>query len=213
MSDRTPHTDALATLGTIHTKQEKRDAIHLGVEPVTTKDMLLKGQYLVWHDMDKRIVKATFDNDPNAIGIVDPFLDKSVDAGEWFWLILLPRQITSLRHVWEHNSFPSSELQNTSSEDSVSPYEVSILKKKIQEYVDMLNREYYDSYLKEDYGIDPLTFDELVDGVRLDGYIIKGPMFDSEYPEQYGIELVRDYIKMTYSDSGVPSYFYFSCSC
>ena len=34
MSDRSPITDALATLGMIHFKQENRDAIHLAVEPV-----------------------------------------------------------------------------------------------------------------------------------------------------------------------------------
>lgn len=34
MSDRTPSTDALETLGMIHFKPEHRDAIHLAVDPV-----------------------------------------------------------------------------------------------------------------------------------------------------------------------------------
>lgn len=98
MSDaekRSVHTDALATLGTVITESEKRDAIHLAVEPTLAQEKLYPGQGVG--------VNGTKEN---PVGIVDPFLKAPVHPGEWFWLVVFPRQITSLRHVWEHPSFP-----------------------------------------------------------------------------------------------------------
>jgi hypothetical protein len=55
----------------------------------------------------------------NAVGIVDPFLKEEVQPGQWFWLLILPRVITSLRHVWSHPQFLDEELP-TSKESSES---------------------------------------------------------------------------------------------
>jgi hypothetical protein len=107
MSDvdkRSVHTDALATLGTIISENEKRDAIHIAVEPVQASEELWPGHHVAWHDRRKRQVKHANRSAPG-IGIVDPFLTGKVAAGQWFWLLVYPRQITSLRHVWEHPSF------------------------------------------------------------------------------------------------------------
>lgn len=97
---RTVATDALATLGTIIGEGEKRDAIHLAVEPVVAAEMLYPGQ-------DVGLVNGKAARCPHPLGIVDPFLKMPVQPGERFWLIVYPRQITSLRHVWEHPSFPA----------------------------------------------------------------------------------------------------------
>lgn len=102
---RSTHTDALATLGTIINDQEKRDAIHLGVEPIQAGRNLVRGAHVGIGPDGKAYVES---KNIKAVGIVDPFLNDIVLAGQWFWLIVYPRQITSLRHVWEHPDFPDS---------------------------------------------------------------------------------------------------------
>lgn len=100
---RSPHTDALATLGTIIDDTAARDAIHLGVLPVIAGENLFPGEHiLLKHGKACRTYDST-----EGLGIVDPFLTAPIARGERFWLIVYPRTITSLRHVWEHPSFPS----------------------------------------------------------------------------------------------------------
>lgn len=96
-------TDALETLGTIITENEKRDAIHLAVLPVVAGQELAPGQDVgidsdgtAWHTKGVDVY----------IGIVDPFLKAWVKKGEHFWLVIYPRQITSLRHAWSHPDVP-----------------------------------------------------------------------------------------------------------
>jgi hypothetical protein len=99
---RSVSTDALETLGTFLQEGEKRDAIHLAVEPVIAGEKLRPGQHLVL-----RGGKAyACDKHSGAIGIVDPFLPWDASPGDRFWLVVLPRKITSLRHVWTHPDFP-----------------------------------------------------------------------------------------------------------
>lgn len=105
---RSTHTDALATLGTIIDHTQKRDAIHLAVIPVVAGQNLLSGQHILLIDDAKhgRVAVIGLEGE-TTLGIVDPFLMEPVAKGETFWLVIYPRQITSLRHVWEHNAFPS----------------------------------------------------------------------------------------------------------
>lgn len=107
---RTPVTDALETLGMIHFKPEKRDAIHLAVEPVVAGSTLSVGErigiingvaYSSGYMVDDKVVPYH--------GIVDPFLPKPVREGESFWFVMAPRMVQSLRHVWEHPDFPAGE--------------------------------------------------------------------------------------------------------
>ena len=107
---RTPITDALETLGMIHFKAEKRDAIHLAVEPVEAGCVLNVGQKIgivqgiAW---PTGTVLASSTKVPYH-GIVDPFLPKDVSTGEKFWFVMAPRMVTSLRHVWAHPNFPEA---------------------------------------------------------------------------------------------------------
>ncbi len=95
---RSVHTDALATLGSVIGESEKRDAIHIAVEPVTAAQVLYPGQ-----DVGRR--DDGFGQSDSPVGIVDPFLKGPVYPGQKFWLLIYPRQITSLRHVWAHPAF------------------------------------------------------------------------------------------------------------
>lgn len=103
----TTHTDALDTLGTIIGPDEGRDAIHVAVFPVQAAENLRPGDHVSLNGNGQAEWEAPAD--VTAVGIVDPFIVGKVSKGDWFWLLVYPRQITSLRHVWEHPSFPASQ--------------------------------------------------------------------------------------------------------
>lgn len=92
-------TDALETLGTIIDTTQKRDAIHLAVDPVTAGERL--------RPSDRITVRngIAWADDENPLGIVDPFLSAPVKPGQVFWFVMMPRMVTSLRHVWAHPAF------------------------------------------------------------------------------------------------------------
>jgi len=98
---RTVATDALETLGMILAEGQKRDAIHLAVEPVVAEMHLRPGDHI-------RIANGFAHRTEvgKGHGIVDPFLIHDVRKGERFWFVMYPRQVHSLRHVWTHPDFP-----------------------------------------------------------------------------------------------------------
>jgi len=100
---RSVATDALETLGSIIDEKQARDAIHLAVEPVIAAHNMDAGAHIGLLP-DGRASEFA----PKHLGIVDPFLTDGVVAGERFWLVVYPRQITSLRHVWAHPDFPEA---------------------------------------------------------------------------------------------------------
>jgi hypothetical protein len=130
---RNVFTDALETLGTIIDDTQKRDAIHLAVEPVVAKETVWPGQHVTVEGIGSHNGKK------GTIGIVDPFLTEMVRPGQRFWLILYPRTIKSLRHVWEHPAFPPSELQAIS-ESTKSLSDVEKSKKWIENYVEEIKK-------------------------------------------------------------------------
>lgn len=106
MSDkRSVLTDALETLGNIIGDKEKRDAIHLAVEPIIAGHDIYPGS----HVGIGRDGKA-YEQGNKLIGIVDPFITGPVRKDQRFWLVIYPRKITSLRHVWTHPDLPDSDL-------------------------------------------------------------------------------------------------------
>lgn len=105
---RSVSTDALDSLGTIHTREEHRDAIHLGVEPVEAGEDIAIGAN-IGIGTDGKAYSTDFRSDIKAVGIADPFLTERIEKGEKFWLVVYPRKITSLRHVWTHPDFDNQE--------------------------------------------------------------------------------------------------------
>lgn len=135
------------------------------------------------------------------VGIVDPFLTLTqgvgVRKGQWFWLVIYPRQINELRHVWEHPAFPPSE--------DGSAY--GVLPPKPSREHSML---YIKQYCDEDYGsVDKWAEQAAADAVD-GGYVTvwgrdaSGPVPDElwDHLENYlGRPIKR------------PAESYFSCSC
>ncbi len=100
MSNRKVSTDALETLGQVIDESQKRDAIHLAVEPVVAGTALDPGTRV---DLEGGVALPA--RNGKGLGIVDPFLRGPVRKGQRFWLVLHPRMVTSLRHVWSHPAF------------------------------------------------------------------------------------------------------------
>lgn len=107
----TPATDALDTLGMIHFRQEKRDAIHLAVDPVIAAEDMKPGQRI--GIVEGHAYPAGTKLHSGAVvpchGIVDPFLPAGPMAGDRFWFVMNPRMVQSLRHVWNHPDFSEGE--------------------------------------------------------------------------------------------------------
>jgi hypothetical protein len=157
---RSVATDALETLGTIISENEKRDAIHLAVEPVIAGHPLAPGEHVGLID-GRAHANAT----PH-LGIVDPFLGRPLLPGERFWLVVYPRQITSLRHVWEHPSFPASPDVTLAPRYSESEQWIRDFANSVSLHYDVLMdgaREWVDSKKRGSWG-EYLCFGGLLEG-------------------------------------------------
>jgi len=82
----------------------RRDAIHVAVAPAVAAEDLRAGTRVAL-DEDGQAYNP-LNRHELVVGVVDPFLPRyGVRKGERFWLCLLPRTVTSLRHVWTHPAF------------------------------------------------------------------------------------------------------------
>lgn len=194
---RTPHTDALATLGTIISENEKRDAIHLAVEPA------IAGQTLCPGDDVGFAPDGTMMDSLEPVGIVDPFLKAPIEKGQRFWLIVYPRQITSLRHVWTHPAFPDavqeSVVAEAKVEDAAESSEVRKSRRWIEKYAAKIE-------------VDADELIEMATKFLQDGSLwhggedFEGKCVDDEFWEQYEVVTGRDVDE----DDRLN---FFSCSC
>lgn len=92
-------------LGRLADDGARRDAVHIAIVPITSKETLHPGQR-IGLNVDG---EATSDCE-RFIGIVDPFfVETLIRPGQKFWLCLDPGSITSLRHIWTHNAFADEE--------------------------------------------------------------------------------------------------------
>jgi hypothetical protein len=89
-------------VGKLITQPEERDAIHIAIAPVRAAIEIKPGTHVGFVGDSSEIVS------PHAIrlvGIIDPFLTKSVKPNEVCFLFVYPNQITSLNHHWKHPAF------------------------------------------------------------------------------------------------------------
>lgn len=198
-SDRPVHTDALATLGTIIKDTEKRDAIHIAVEPVKAGERLWPGDHV--YLIDSVAFRANRFNDTNqGVGIVDPFLESAVEQGQHFWLLVYPRQITSLRHVWEHPSFPNVTDEEVTNRPKIS-------KELAKEWL-------VKNLCDEDYAnLDDYVVGILEGTAGYDGYLVTyGTNLSGDIPNEFW-DYIEVYTGKKVPDSRKENYRYFSCTC
>lgn len=82
-----------------------RDAIHVAVISVVCADRTLSPGLGVGLN-EKGEATARTDK---LLGIVDPYLTKTVRKGEVFYLCLFPQSVTGMKHHWSHPSFPEPD--------------------------------------------------------------------------------------------------------
>jgi hypothetical protein len=194
---RTVATDALETLGMKISPNEKRDAIHLAVEPVYASRKLSPNQD-IGVEIRKGKLFGVVGDDVALVGKVDPFLTEDVYPGEMFWLVVYPRQIKSLRHVWEHPAFPNSE--------EIEAQEIIAVLSGNKE-----SEEWIESFASS-VGLD---YDELIeaarDYVRCGDYLNKGDLLEGEYVPN---EFWEHYTAVTGEDVHEDEKgSFFTCSC
>lgn len=91
-------------LGQILDGSERRDAVHVAIAPVTADAAVFPGEHVgIKYDKERGYLVATYLH-PH-IGVIDPFLKKEVLSGQKCYLFVYPNTVTSLRHVWFHESF------------------------------------------------------------------------------------------------------------
>lgn len=232
----TPSTDALETLGNVIMPSEKRDAIHLAVDPAFSTEYLNPGDHvrIIGKSQVARCAVGA------GHGIVDPFLKRSINPGEWFWLVVYPREITSLRHVWSHPAFEDEPTKNQPGPEygkmtpeqiralTVAAMETSMVEPATfaalgaqafnnrpaqpQQDVDEINAQQWIQNFADDCGLD---YDELMeaaaDYLSHGDYLIKGGDLEGyyvsdEFWDKYQIVKKE---KVDENDRGS----FFSCSC
>lgn len=186
--NRSVATDALETLGTIIGDGAGRDAIHLAVEPVIAAHMLRPGEDVGFVDGGVGICDKP-------VGIVDPFLKVPVHKGERFWLVVYPRQITSLRHVWTHPAFETpaaavSAAKASSKEES---------EKWLREFIADATYAPYENVVAEALRSD--SWDDAY--LTVNGYDAHG-----EIPDEFW-----DHLEIVTGKKTARRATYFSCSC
>ena len=182
------------------TDDARRDAVHFALAPVIADVILGPGQHIGIIDGD-RVGPCD-----KPLGIVDPFLTKSVRPGEKFWMFLYPNTITSLRHEWSHDAFETDETEETE-----TPIANFVLTEKLS-FDDLMSnsKEWLENFASQ---VD-LSYDELMDAgresIEYGEYLVDGGKWEgfstpSEFWRHYEIvtgKPVEDH------DAN-----FFSCSC
>jgi hypothetical protein len=91
------------SIGMILDENAARDAIHVAIAPVIAAHDIEPGTHVGVCDCMASPVHLP------KIGILDPYIGRTIKAGERVWLLLQPGTVNKLRHTWEHQSLPGPE--------------------------------------------------------------------------------------------------------
>jgi hypothetical protein len=149
-------------LGELITGEAGRDAVHIAIIPAIASGRLAPGTRVGLKGPDKRASAGAL----KPIGIVDPYLQGPVFDGEKFWLFLLPRTITSLRHVWTHPDLPVEAARGEPAVDSTG---VDVSQRWIEDYALRLGLDYQQ------------LMDGADDWVRRGEYLCEGGLLEGSY--------------------------------
>lgn len=207
---RSVNTDALETLGYTISENEKRDAIHLAVEPVVAGEALIPGNHV-------KLLNSVAHKAPTGqgVGIVDPFLENVVRKGERFWLVVYPRKITSLRHVWTHPAFPEPEGSKSVEEQKHTPGVIPPLPDTHKLHQQSVSEQWLRDFCTRN---DVPPYETVMDAIKGTGSVHVNKDYEywtfigidahCEIPKEFW-EHVENVLGKTVSDK--PEYF--SCSC
>lgn len=81
-------------------KEYTRDAIHVPIMEIISAGILSPGQKVCI--INGIAYPHIFNNHLPVVGVVDPYLDNTVDMGQKFYLFLKPESTTRLWHEWTH---------------------------------------------------------------------------------------------------------------
>lgn len=132
--------DKVPQLGQVISEGQKRDAIHIAIAPVVAGEKLRPGQRIGFTGKDNQVGIDS----KSIIGIVDPFLSKSINKGEYFYMLLMPNTITSLRHNWTHPDFAEEEDLALMDKTYMVLRGAPESKKWISEFADRIGSDYHE---------------------------------------------------------------------
>lgn len=103
------------TLGKLADDEAQRDAVHVAIAPVIAAQKMNPGQSCgLVNRYDNTFGPAASSH----CGVVDPFLKEPVLEGERFWLLMYPKTVADLRHVWTHDQLPELLVEEQEVDDS-----------------------------------------------------------------------------------------------
>lgn len=104
--------------------EHKRDAVHIPVAEVKAAQELRPGQRVGFvHMGDHTLVGA---GTLVLVGMVDPWMDRNIQTGERFLMLLKPNSVTDLVHVWDHPAFGPANEETVQEEEQEEEQEESL---------------------------------------------------------------------------------------
>lgn len=132
---------ALDSLGEILPSDPGRDAVHLATYAVTAGERLFPGQHI---GLTGDTASSTAGR---LLGIVDPFLATTVFPGQMFWMVLYPRTITSLRHVWTHPEFSAETATITLAAEPAASSDLAASEAWLRMFTETHDSPRYDTFM------------------------------------------------------------------